>query len=426
MSRANLYDLDKIKQQVSLPSLLSHYGLAIQGTNINCLWHEDSTPSLRIWADHGFCYGCRTYANVFQFVMKLENLRFPDAVEWLLKNQGILPQTVWKEQVRRYRGPVPGHWVDWWHRSLTDEKREYLYQRGLTDTTIDVNQIGYRPDRSAYVFPFWRGLPGRSALDTLQYRAEPGKDSKRTYFNEPGYGKPSLLNRYLVNPRLVIIVFGTVDALLGAQDGLPMVSASGVTQFVNSDRAENTWLRAELARTDKVVVLPDNTPSEFEPAQKLALQLGADIKYFRPEGPKDYNEYRLSGKSVEDFWTEVLDMQIIRDRYNFMWPIHAEHVSYIAKVIALMSRGEGETAFKVLQDVVRQDPESYGRPHVISWSLQRMTTLRLEPVEPVFDEQEWNQIAEDFSNCVTDNTYRGMAQVIDTWSEIARGRQGGF
>ena len=56
-----------------------------------CPFHEEKTPSFSIDAEKGlyYCFGCHQGGDVFKFVMQLENLDFPEAVERLAHRYGV-------------------------------------------------------------------------------------------------------------------------------------------------------------------------------------------------------------------------------------------------------------------------------------------------------------------------------------------------
>ena len=57
-----------------------------------CPFHEERTPSFSIdtRGDKLYnCFGCGERGDVFDFVRKLENLAFPEAVEWLADRYGV-------------------------------------------------------------------------------------------------------------------------------------------------------------------------------------------------------------------------------------------------------------------------------------------------------------------------------------------------
>ena len=50
-----------------------------------CPFHNEKSPSFTVNEDKGFyhCFGCGEHGSVFDFVMKVDNLSFPEAVERL-------------------------------------------------------------------------------------------------------------------------------------------------------------------------------------------------------------------------------------------------------------------------------------------------------------------------------------------------------
>ena len=56
-----------------------------------CPFHNEKTPSFTVSDDKGFfhCFGCGAHGDVIGFVMKTENLAFPEAVERLAEDAGL-------------------------------------------------------------------------------------------------------------------------------------------------------------------------------------------------------------------------------------------------------------------------------------------------------------------------------------------------
>jgi DNA primase len=82
LRRANLEAL--IGQYVEL----KHIGSRLRG---KCPFHQEKTPSFYVSVDKGLwhCFGCKAGGNVFQFVMQIEHLTFPEAVEFLANKMGV-------------------------------------------------------------------------------------------------------------------------------------------------------------------------------------------------------------------------------------------------------------------------------------------------------------------------------------------------
>lgn len=52
---------------------------------IRCVFHNEKTPSLTIYENNYFCFGCGEHGDIFDWVMKTMDLSFPDAVKFINK-----------------------------------------------------------------------------------------------------------------------------------------------------------------------------------------------------------------------------------------------------------------------------------------------------------------------------------------------------
>ena len=76
--------VDIIGERVKLrPSSLGYMGL--------CPFHEERTPSFHVYTDTQtyYCFGCHEAGNIFTYLMKADNLTFPEAVKTLADRAGI-------------------------------------------------------------------------------------------------------------------------------------------------------------------------------------------------------------------------------------------------------------------------------------------------------------------------------------------------
>lgn len=81
-------ELTELKKRVSLGDVASHYvTLRPRGRNLFgcCPFHDDRQPSFVVYpATQRFhCYGCGAQGDVLDFLMRVESLRFPEAVRTL-------------------------------------------------------------------------------------------------------------------------------------------------------------------------------------------------------------------------------------------------------------------------------------------------------------------------------------------------------
>ena len=139
--------VDLVGRFVSLkPAGRNHKGL--------CPFHNEKTPSFVVTPDRQSfkCFGCGEGGNVFGFLMRMENLSFPEAVRTLAAQHGIeVPDT----------GPSEGGGTqglqeanelaqECYRRALAQANSpgaSYLAGRGIDAATIEHFGIGYAPDR---------------------------------------------------------------------------------------------------------------------------------------------------------------------------------------------------------------------------------------------------------------------------------------
>jgi DNA primase len=82
-------EIQEIKSSLTLPKLLSHYGLkADKNHRLNCPFHDDKTPSLQLYykTQTAFCFSsnCKTHGkaiDVIDFIMYKENITKHEAIQ---------------------------------------------------------------------------------------------------------------------------------------------------------------------------------------------------------------------------------------------------------------------------------------------------------------------------------------------------------
>ena len=90
--------LDELAARSDIVDVVSSYvELKRKGTNYFglCPFHSEKTPSFSVAPDKQMyhCFGCKKGGGVFSFIMEIENLTFPEAVEFLARRAGMpLPQ----------------------------------------------------------------------------------------------------------------------------------------------------------------------------------------------------------------------------------------------------------------------------------------------------------------------------------------------
>jgi len=102
--------ISRVREAADLVEVVSeHVRLRKRGRTWEglCPFHEEKTPSFSIDSEKGlyYCFGCHQGGDVFKFVMQLEHLNFPEAVERLAGRFGVqLPPKSPQAQKRREEG----------------------------------------------------------------------------------------------------------------------------------------------------------------------------------------------------------------------------------------------------------------------------------------------------------------------------------
>jgi DNA primase len=127
-----------------------------------CPFHNEKTPSFTVNPDRGIykCFGCGEGGDIFDFVIKVEGVTFPEALRLLADKANVeLPE--YKSDSKEPQGPgksrlfsLNEYVTTFWHRILAEHPkaehaREYLFGRGLLLESISEFRIGYAPYGSA-------------------------------------------------------------------------------------------------------------------------------------------------------------------------------------------------------------------------------------------------------------------------------------
>ena len=62
----------EIKDRLTMPDVAKFYGLQINRSGMACCpFHEERTPSFKVYEDHFYCFGCGATGDCTGFVAKL-------------------------------------------------------------------------------------------------------------------------------------------------------------------------------------------------------------------------------------------------------------------------------------------------------------------------------------------------------------------
>lgn len=86
------YDVQKIKQAVSMSELVQKYGVDIRHSMCCCPFHGERHPSMKIYRDSYYCFACGAHGDIFTWVQQSDGLNFPQAVERICDMFNLSPE----------------------------------------------------------------------------------------------------------------------------------------------------------------------------------------------------------------------------------------------------------------------------------------------------------------------------------------------
>ena len=96
------------KNNLDIVSIVESAGVELRRSGTRhvglCPFHEDKSPSFFVFDDQHFkCFGCGEHGDVIDFVQKMYNLSFQDALRYLGIEQGKITPKMQRETDRRKR-----------------------------------------------------------------------------------------------------------------------------------------------------------------------------------------------------------------------------------------------------------------------------------------------------------------------------------
>jgi DNA primase len=416
--------IDDLKRQADIVRVIQDYvQLKKKGANwmACCPFHKEKTPSFSVspTKEIFFCFGCHKGGSVFNFVMEIERVSFPEAIRIVADKIGMpLPKMVedGRFEARRQESDEVielNSWAtDWWQQQLESSKeariaREYLVQRELSEETQKTFRLGYAPDswealssylrqkgatqqqieRSGLVVKKDEGsgsydrFRGRLMFPILDTQGRPiafgGRalkpDDNAKYINSPetvAYVKGrnlfglNLTRDEIRRQGFAILVEGFLDLIVPFQAGVRNVVASLGTALT----AEQAKLLSRFAR--KVVVNYDGDRAGVQAAKKsIEILLAEDMEvkvlvlpdnadpdeFIRKFGVTEYQRRRAQAQPHIQFVIE----NALRDRSLHRPADKAEAVEEVLPYIrAVNSRIQKREYFDMAMDSLGIDRDN--------------------------------------------------------------------
>ncbi len=175
-------EIEELKTRADIQSIISGYvNLKRAGKNYTglCPFHKEKTPSFSVDSQKQryHCFGCGEGGDVIAFIMKIENLDFVEASEFLAKKinynlQYILTEThevvekrsrlvELNELAKKYYNYVL------LNSKIAEKALQYLIGRGFTKETLTKFEVGYSVEKWDYFSNFAkkRGFKSKELID---------------------------------------------------------------------------------------------------------------------------------------------------------------------------------------------------------------------------------------------------------------------
>jgi DNA primase len=323
--------IDDLRRQADIVRVIQDYvQLKKKGANwmACCPFHKEKTPSFSVspTKEIFYCFGCHKGGSVFNFVMEIERVSFPEAIKVVADKVGMpLPKLIDDSRFESRRQESDdviqlNTWaMQWWEQQLESSAeariaRDYLVARELSPETQKAFRLGYSPDswdalsiylrqkgatqaqieRSGLVVKKEGGgsydrFRGRLMFPVMDVQGRPIAFGGRTLKNEdakyinspetPAYIKGrnlfglNLTRDEIRRQEFAILVEGFLDLIVPFQSGVKNVVASLGTALT----PEQVKLLSRFAR--KVVVNYDGDRAGVQAAKKsIEILLAEDLE----------------------------------------------------------------------------------------------------------------------------------------------------
>jgi len=334
--------IEEILYRTDIEELVGSYvTLKRAGSNLTglCPFHSEKTPSFSVSPAKKFfyCFGCGAGGDAITFVMKIENLDYPQAVEFLAKRAGIrIPESGKREDgMSRERvysmnveaakffrsclfdpkyGQEAMEYLRGARRLSTDIIRrfglgfspdsfgmltDHMHKRGYRDEELIAGFLCGKSQKTGRSYDYFRNRVMFPIIDVsgnvIAFGGRVMDDSKPKYLNSsdtPGFKKSK--NLFALN-----YAKGNCAEQMILCEGYMDVIAMHAAGFENAVATLGTSLTSEQARlmtkyTKKVIISYDSDEAGQRAADRairLLGEVGLDVRVLRLTGAKDPDEY---------------------------------------------------------------------------------------------------------------------------------------
>jgi len=394
--------VDKIMDAVNIVDVVGEFvNLRKSGVNYKglCPFHDDKTPSFMVSPARQICkcFSCGAGGNAINFLMKHEQITYPEALRWLAKKYNIeiqereLSDDEKREQSERESMFVVNEWAcDYFHDILKNNVdgmaigKQYFRSRGVRDDIIEKFKLGFaltkrdalvnEAKRKGYkeeflvktglcvenehgvydrfagraIFP-WLNVSGKVVAFGGRKLDAATKGVQQKYVNSPDseiYHKERELygiyqaKKAIVKEDCVYMVEGYTDVIAMHQCGLENVVANSGTAL------SNYQIRLLHRFTPNIVLLYDGDEAGIHAAMRgtdMLLQEGMNVKVLLlPDGddPDSFSRKHTAQEFkeyIEQHQTDFIEFKTDLLLKNVKDPIkRAEAINNIVRSVSVI------------------------------------------------------------------------------------------
>src|SRR5210317_1400218 len=271
--------LDEIKTRLKVSSVVSKtVSLKKKGKEFVGLspFKNEKTPSFTVNDEKEFyhCFATSEHGNIFDFVMKTQNLRFGEAVKYLANLAGMQPYMFSKQDEEREKKwkeytSIFNKYVEFYHEELLKNEnlntaREYLKKRSLGKDQVKKFKIGYIEKNPNFFEELNKEFSTQTLLDTGLFYLD---DKKNTYLER-------FRGRLIFPINHIYLVEGYMDVVGLSKNGIENAVANLGTSLTDKQiLILNQFF-------DDIIICFDGDESGYKAALRAAEN---SIKELRPE-----------------------------------------------------------------------------------------------------------------------------------------------
>ncbi len=342
-------ELNNIRSNADIVDVISEYlDLKQRGRNYVavCPFHDDHSPSLVVSRERQMftCFTCKTSGNVFSFVMKYENVSFPEAVQTVAKKIGYTLKgdfSNFKESKYKKEFEIMDFVTKYYTNNINTTSGinalKYLENRGITKDIIKEFNIGLALDKKDDLYNILLkknysledlsdlGFVNKINLNVYDTfinrimipienlqgnvvgftgRIYNGEEDTAKYLNTKEtkiFKKGSILFNYhnarnaIRETKVVVVVEGNMDAITLSSKGIKNVVA--LMGVAISQVQIDTLKKLNVP----IILMLDNDAAGLDATLKngeLLRKAGIDTRVVRLSGAKDPDEY-IRAKGVD-------------------------------------------------------------------------------------------------------------------------------